>query len=85
MGEVDAIVEDGRFAEDHVLGADAVSLLGIFAPVEPDKVTDGRAVGKVRHNSLLALSHREGFEAEDMPHDLYIRHVARQFMDGVDL
>ena len=36
-------------------------------------------------DTLFARSCLEGLETEDMPHDLHERHVACQFVDGIDL
>ena len=85
MGEVDAVVEYCRFAEDEILGTDAIGLLGVFATIKPREVGDGGAIRKMGHDTLLARSHGEGLEAEDMTNDLHIRHIAREFVDGVDL
>ena len=37
------------------------------------------------HDTLLARSHLESLETQDMSHDLYEGHVARQVVDGIDL
>ena len=63
MGNVDAVVEDGRLAEDKVLGADAVVLFGILAAVEPSEVADTGAVAEVGHYALFAGTHLERLEA----------------------
>ena len=85
MGEVDAVVEDGGLTKDHIFRADSIGLLGVFASVEPREVADGRAVGEMGDDALLTGSHRKGLEAEDMTHHLHVGHIARQFVDGVDL
>ena len=85
MGEVDAVVEDSRFSEDHVFGAYPIGLLGVFASIEPSEVADSRTICEMGYDTLFARAHGETLEAEDMSHDLHIGHVASQFMDGVDL
>ena len=85
MGEIDTIVEDSGFTEDHVICTDSVSLLGIFSPIEPGEVADGRAVSEVGDDALFTRSHGEGLETENLSYNLNIGHVARQFVDGVDL
>ena len=85
MGDVDAVVEDRGFAEDHVFYADPITLLGVFATLEPYEVGDARTIGEMGHDTFLARSHLEGLETEDMTHDLYEGHVASEFVDGIDL
>ena len=85
MGEVDAVVEDGGFAKDHVLCADAISLLGVFTSIEPGEVADSRTVRKVGDDAFLAGAHRETLETEDMSNDLHVGHVARQFVNTIYL
>ena len=85
MGDVDAVVEDCRFTEDHILYTDLIGLLGILAALEPDQIHDARAVREMGDHTLLTRPHLEGLEAEDMSYDLNEGHVARQFVDGVDL
>ena len=36
-------------------------------------------------DALLTGPHRKGFKAEDVSHDLHVRHFARQLVDSVDL
>ena len=85
MGDVDAVVEDGRLAEYHIFRAYLVTLFGIFPALKPHEVGDACAIGEMGHHTLLARTHLERLETEDMSHDLYERHVACQFVDGVDL
>ena len=37
------------------------------------------------HDTFFAGAHGEGLETEDMTHHLYKRHLACQFVDGIDL
>ena len=85
MGEVDTVVEDGRFAEDHVFRAYPVGLFGVFSTIKPSEVADSRTIREMGDDTLFARTHGETLETENMPHDLHIGHVASQFMDGVDL
>ena len=85
MRHVDATVIDVRSSEDDILLADGVVLLGILAAVKPREVHHlAGVVGKVSHDALLAGTHLEGLETEDMSFHLYERHVARQFADAVE-
>ena len=83
MGDVDAVVEDGRFTEDHVSHPRLVVLLGVFAALEPHEVGNARAVSEMGDDTFLARTHLEGFETQDMSHDLHEGHIPRQFVDGV--
>ena len=85
MGEVDTVVEDGRFAEDHVFRAYPIGLFGVFSTIKPSEVADSRTIREMGDDTLFARTHGETLETEDMSHDLHIGHVASQFMDGVDL
>ena len=85
MREVDAVVKDGGLAKDQVLRPDLIILLGIFAPIKPREVSNGRAVCKVSHNPFLTRPHGERLKTQDLTDHLHIRHVAREFVDGVDL
>ena len=85
MGEVDAVVEDGGLTEDHIFRADSIGLLGVFATIKPCKVGDGGTIRTMGYDAFFTRSHGEGLEAEDMTNDLHIRHIAREFVDGVDL
>ena len=69
MSDVDAVVEDGRFAEDDILLTDLVALFGIFAAWEPDEIGDACAIGEVGDDTLLPRSCLEGLEAEDVSLD----------------
>ena len=85
MGEVDAVVEDRGLAEHEILGTDLVGLLGVFATIKPREVGDGSTVGEMRYDAFFPRTHRESLETQNVADDLYERHVARQFVDGVDL
>jgi len=85
VGDVDAVVEDGRLAEYNVFRTYLVTLFGIFPTLKPHEVTDACAIGEMGYDTLLARSHLEGLETEDMSHDLYEGHIASQFVDGIDL
>ena len=85
MGDVDAVVEDGRLAEYHVFRTYLITLFGVFPALKPHEVGNACAIGEVSHDTLLARPHLEGLEAENMSHDLYERHIACEFVDGIDL
>ena len=86
MAQLDAVVEDGGLAEDQVVCADTVVLLGILAAgTEPHEVHDARAVAEMGDDALFTRTHLEGLKAQDMADDLHERHVARQLVDGVHL
>ena len=85
MGDVDAVVEDGRLAKHHVFGSDLVVLFGIFTTLEPYEVCNACAIGEMGYYALLARPHLERLETEDMTNDLHERHIAGQFVDGIDL
>ena len=80
-----AIVEDARSSEYQVFRAYLVVLLGIFAAIEPHQVHDACAIGEMSHHAFLAWPHLKGLETQDAPYDLHERHVAREFVDGIDL
>ena len=85
MGDVDAVVEDGRFAEYHVFRAYLIILLDVFAALEPHEVGNACAIREMGYHTLFPRPHLESLETENMSHDLHKRHVASQFMDGIDL
>ena len=85
MGDVDAVVEDGGFAEYDIFRTYLISLFRILAPLEPYEVCDARAVAEVSHDAFLSRPHRKCLETEDMTNDLHEGHIARQFVDGIDL
>ena len=85
MGEVDAVVENRGLAEDEIFSTDAIGLLGVFATIKPREVGDGGTISKMGHDTLFAGSHGEGLETQNVADDLHKRHVARQFVDGVNL
>ena len=86
MAELDAVVEDGGLAEDEIVRADTVVLLGILAAsTEPYQIHHTGTVAEVGDDALLASAHLKGLEAQDVAYDLYERHVARQLVDGVHL
>ena len=85
MGDIDAIIEDGRLAEYHVFRTYLITLFGIFPTLEPHEVGNARAISEMGHYTFLTWSHLESLETEDMSHDLYERHIASQFVDGIDL
>ena len=84
MGNVDAVVENGGFAEYNIFRTYLVTLFGIFSSLEPHEVGNAGTIGEVSHDTLLSWSHLEGLETQDMSHDLYERHIASQFVDGID-
>ena len=84
MGHVDAVVEDGRLAENDVVDTNLIGLFGIFPTLEPHKVHDAGAVAEMGYHTFFAWSHLESLETEDLAHDLYEGHVARQLVDGID-
>ena len=85
MGDVDAVVEDGGFAEYDIFRTYLISLFRILAPLEPYEVCDARAVAEVSHDAFLSRPHRKCLETEDMTNNLHEGHIARQFVDGIDL
>ena len=84
MGDVDAVVEDSRLAENHVFRPYLITLFGILPTLKPHEVGDTCAIRKMSDDTLLTWSHLEGLETEDMTHDLHEGHVASQFVDSID-
>ena len=85
MGELYAAVEQPRFAEDHVAGMWMEVVAHIFCTVEPDELTDRRAVGEPCDKPFLPRSYRRLVEAQHLADDLYECHVGRQLADSVDV
>ena len=85
VGDIDAVVEDGGFAEYDIFRTYLISLFRIFAPLEPYEVCDACTVAEMGHDALFSRSHRERLETEDMTNNLHEGHIARQFVDGIDL
>ena len=85
VNQLDATVEDLRTTEDNIFCAYLVFLQGTVGIVEPREVHHlTQPVGEVGNDTLLASTHLEGLEAEDMSLHLYKRHVAREFTDGIE-
>ena len=79
-----AIVEDRRASEDKVILSYLIGACSILAAIEPHQIHDAGAVGEVGYDALLARSHWECLKTQDMAHYLYKRHVASQFVYGVE-
>ena len=74
----------GGSPENDVWNARFVAFGHILGIVEPGKVHHARAIGKVSHYARLAVSHVKRLETEYSAAYLDKRHVARQFVDGID-
>ena len=85
MGYLDAVVEDGGFAKDHILSTYLVLCLGRLSIFEPHQVHHARSITEMGYHTLLAWSHVEGLEAENAANDLNEGHVACQLVNGIDL
>ena len=85
MLHLDAIVEDAWSPEHQVFRAYLVCLFGILASIEPYQVHDACAIREMGHHAFLARSHLKGLETEDASYDLHERHVASEFVNGIDL
>ena len=79
-----AIVIDGRLAEHHILCANLVFRLGSLAELKPHEVHDTRTIGEVGHHTFVARAHLKGLETQYSSHHLHERHVACEFVNGVD-
>ena len=84
MGHVDAVVKDGRLAEYDIFDTYLIRLFGIFPTLKPHEVHDTCAIAEMGYHTFLARSHLEGLKTENLAHNLYEGHVARQFVDGID-
>ena len=85
VGDVDAVVEDCRLAKDYIFHTNLVSLFRIFATLEPHEIHDTGAIAEMGDDALFARSHLESLKTEDLTYNLNERHIACQFVDGIDL
>ena len=83
MGDVNALVEEGGFAEYNVLRLQLVLVQQVFDTLKPDQVYHTRSIGEVGHQpALTSLAYR--LEAKDFASQLYVGHRAVYLADGVD-
>ena len=78
-------VKHRGLAKHHVLGVKVIIVVNVLGAVEPHKVYHAVAVGEMGHHPFFADAHGKLLETQNLSFDLYKRHVALQFVDGINL